>query len=171
MVAAALVSCAGPGPTAEERSRRWQAGLDEYTRKSLQTLREIQEKYTAKELTAEEKADVKEKSQAYYEGMVRSIVSLDDKTTDAETIGRAAISANIDKLRAWKRAQMQNLSRISEVTRLQVESGVIGLPSPAQIDEASMMVLTLRKKKARSTRSPDIVLERRHRYLPIYRNT
>jgi hypothetical protein len=100
-----------------------------------------------KGLTPEEKALSDQLARAYYTGLVASIRSLDDGISPAESIGRAAISENIQLLRDCKRADRVDLVSELQASTLLYEQMLSDLPSRSFIDNATTFVLKVRKQQ------------------------
>ncbi len=143
-----LVSCS-TAETEKERIKREQEHRDFFARKaeeSREQTRKIKERFTPKESTPEEKAIISERSRAYYEGVVASILSLDDGVSPASTIARAAVSENLELLRAWKRAQLAPFVGTPGGESV-VRRAIAALPGSSFIDSATTAVLRIRRAK------------------------
>jgi hypothetical protein len=134
---------------AEEQTPKSEAKQDHFT-----IPQKSETKVAPKGLTLEEKALAKRLSRAYYMGLIASIRSLDDGISPAESIARAAISQNIQRMRDWKRAQMADILREFPGSGLQIEQAIFELPSRIHIDEAMAAVLTLRKQQKETVIEP-----------------
>ena len=108
-------------------------------------LKQIKDQYIPKDSTAEDLALAKKLSGEYYSGLIKSISAIDDGISPADSVARAAVSENIDLMRSWKRAQMAHLARPSAWTAQEVEKAIVNLPSKGLIDEATSIVLRMRK--------------------------
>lgn len=146
ILAFALTSCAvnSEAVRAEERRKREEES-ERRIREHKAQLERITAQYTPKDPTPEDVALANEKRNIYYAGLIRSIRAIDDSVTPADAVGRAAVSENIDELRAWKRAQMAHLARPSEWAAQEVAKSIAGLPSKGLLDEATSIVLRSRK--------------------------
>ena len=122
----------------------------EQTRRLLEDYHREIKQYQPKEATGEEQANAEKIKQLYYQSLVASIVKLDDGITPADAIAKAAVLDNLDnldKLRAWKRADMAHLSRTSEWFAKGVDRAVLQLPSENHYNETTLLVLKYRKMK------------------------
>ena len=108
-------------------------------------LEKAREHWTTKEPTAEEKAITQQKLIAYYAGLTQSIKALDDGTSPADVVAKAAVSENAKKLREWKAAELANVARTNDYEAQQVAASLNTLPSPGLLNEATSLVLRNRK--------------------------
>jgi len=133
-----LASCAVRQQPPEQRSQ-WQA--PNYQAE----LEKARDSWTIKEPTAEEKAITQQKLIAYYAGLTQSIKALDDGTSPADVVAKAAVSENAKKLRTWKAAELANVARTNDYGAQQVAASLNTLPSPGLLNEATSLVLRNRK--------------------------
>jgi hypothetical protein len=125
----------------ERYDKEWSEKLIEHQER----LQRMRDEWTPKDPTPEDEALTEQRCTAYYRGLVASIRSLDDGVTSADVVARAAVNENIDLLRAWKRAQMANLARPSARAAESVESSINSLPSKGLLDDATSVVLRVRR--------------------------
>lgn len=104
-------------------------------------MKKIEDEYAPKVQTQADKEKADRECDLYYAGLVRSIKSLDDKVSRADSVGRAAISENLDQLKAWKRASMAHEARASEWANKTLEDSIAKLPGRNLLDEAASIVL------------------------------
>lgn len=129
-----LASCATPPPSTSSFAASATSDHQEQFQK-------IKEYWTIKDPTPEDKALEETKMLAYYTGLVRSIKSLDDSSTAADVVAKAAISENIKELREWKGAQLANVARTNEYGARKVDQALNQLPSEGLLNEATSLVL------------------------------
>jgi len=127
-------------------TERWITNNNEQERKTIAAIRSLEKSLKSTESTPADKADADQKAQIYYDGLIASVAKLDDGTSDAATVGKAAVSQNISKLREWKKAQLIHWWR-NPAFRDKVESSLLDLPNTAQWDEATSAVLEVRQKR------------------------
>lgn len=129
---------------------------DELAKKSAeehqQRLRDIRESANVGEATPEETADAEAKAGVYYAGLIESVRLLDDNTSPANVIARAAVGDNIETLRIWKTAQLARFIRHSDLAAQKATEVLKAIPSDAHINEATSIVLRVRK----STTAPTV---------------
>ena len=148
-------------PGCESAGSLQQQQLDkaEAARKSAeehqQTLRDIRESANIGERTPEEEENVREKMEIYVKALVESVRKLDDNTSPADVIARAAVSENIGALRAQRRAQFAHIARHSSLAAEKVREGMARIPTQSDINEATSVVLRVRKSSAPSAGGSD----------------
>jgi hypothetical protein len=130
-----------------QRERDERDRSDQWIKKQQESLQRMRDELTPKDPTPEDEVLTKQRSMAYYSGLITSIRSLDDGVTSADAVARAAVNENIDFMRDWKRAQMANLARPSARAAEMVESAINKLPSQGLLDEATSIVLRYRKNR------------------------
>jgi len=95
--------------------------------------------------TPKEEAVARKKAIAYYRAVAASISNLDDGASPASMIARVAVRENAGLLRDWKRSDLANLLRMKGSTPSMMDSTLVRLPAQSHIDEATGMVLRMRK--------------------------
>ena len=135
---ALLTSCLTPPPTAPSGFASTAADYEAQLQKT-------KDYWTIKEPSPEEKAITETKMVAYYSGLVRSIKALDDGSSAADVIAKAAVSDNIRQLREWKEAQVANVTRTNEYGARTAEQMLNELPSEGILNEATSLVLRHRR--------------------------
>ena len=138
---AVLPSCVSPQQQQQEARLQRERDEKQRSKEHQESLKRIRDQFTPKDPTPEDEALTKQRSNAYYTGLIASIRSLDDGVTPADAVARAAVSENISLMRAWKRAQMANLARPSAWAAEKIESAINSLPSKGLLDEATSIVL------------------------------
>lgn len=144
---AGLQSCVSSKEQSEaqlQRERDEKARRDQWIREQDERMQRLRDELTPENPTPEDKALTKQRSNAYYTGLIASIQALDDGVSSADAVARAAVNENIDLMRAWKRAQLANQARPSARAAEMVESAINKLPSQALLDEATFIVLRFR---------------------------
>ena len=115
------------------------------SRAHLEHLESIRKAGEIQPQTKEEAMDEKIKMVAYYDKLVKSIRDLDDGTSPANVIGRAAVAENVSALKTFKTASVAHLRRSAPAHSARVDEVIESLPRPSQIDDATTMVLRHRK--------------------------
>jgi hypothetical protein len=142
----AIVACADQKATLQKHDQEWRSNFNAQYEKDLKQLRTLEEYNSPTKKTAEDDAEAHRLGKIYTDGVMQSIITLDDGTSDAVTVARAAISENREALILWKRALMIHWYRKPHF-RAQIDSKLMREPTENQINEAVSMVLQIRKEK------------------------
>jgi hypothetical protein len=83
----------------------------------------------------------------YYDGVAASASSLDDGTSSADVIARAAIAENMTNLQEFRRTKVSHIyNQASPITRTKIDGMIYGPPSENDVAQATNIVLMHRKK-------------------------
>jgi hypothetical protein len=111
----------------------------------------IKARYTAREMTPEEKVEAKALSKKYYQGLVQTIIEIDDGETSPEIIGKSAVIENQSALKTWKRVELRRFTEVDDPEIRRKAENLDGLPSQSHFDDATYIVLKLRAKARNSS--------------------
>lgn len=116
----------------------------------------LQELTTVNEQTAEEKAAAALAAREYFTALVATIKELDDFTTSADVIARAAVNKNRALLLKKSRAQLAHFKRSNWFVAQTTEEYLASLPKQVDFDNAVEAVLRLRKSSGSLQSSPPL---------------
>ena len=106
------------------------------------------------EPTEAQKKASKIASDEYFNALLDTINEIDDGTTSPEIIARVAVEKNLDLLRKMAGAKTAHIAGSSYLARRSNESLIQKLPTNAQINVATYLVLGARKEKSASSSKP-----------------
>lgn len=143
--AAALSSCATPAKPVVHALPAEEEAVTKPARPS--SWKEIEEALDRAEPTAEEKALSSSIGREYFLALRATIEELDDSTSSAEIVARAAVNRHLPLLRKKFFAQVSHIARSSDFAEQQAQESALRIPSRSDIDVAVEMVLRLRKQR------------------------